>query len=263
MLKTLLRRQEPTRTVRSRAAKRSDNKKFANVTIVRQNFWHFAIWVLLASILFWGWAKLHNPTVLPIRTVNIAGDYHHTATKELQKIITPYVETNFFAVNLWELKSRLLQSPWVADVSIAKVWPQTINIKITEQKPDAVWNNDNLLNGKGEVFSPAKASFPKGLPNFYGPIGQQDVVLKAYRLMQAELLPLKLRIAAIELTERQAWRLQLNNGMYIILGHTDVMKHLQKMVAIYPKIIGSHGNLVNYLDLRYSNGVAVSWKVQN
>ena len=263
MLKTLLRRQETTRTVRTRAAKGSGNKKLANVTIVRQNFWHFAIWFLLASILFWGWAKLHNPAVLPIRTVNIAGDYRHIDTRESQKIIIPYVETSFFAVNLWELKNRLMQSPWIADVSIAKVWPHTINIKITEQKPDAIWNNDNLLNGKGEVFSPAKASFPKGLPNFYGPIGQQEIVLKAYRQMQAQLLPLKLHIAAIELTERQAWRLQLDNGMYIILGRTDVIKHLQKMVTIYPKIIGSHGDLVNYLDLRYSNGLAVSWKAQN
>jgi cell division septal protein FtsQ len=34
-------------------------------------------------------------------------------------------------------------------------------------------------------------------------------------------------------------------------------------VKVYPKIVGMHESDVEYIDLRYSNGIAVKWKGEN
>jgi cell division protein FtsQ len=223
-------------------------------------FWHYLLWMLCISLFLWGWVTLRDPETVPIETVNIAGDYQHIDSKQLQQLVLPYVATGFFSVNLVALKDRLLEVPWVADATISRVWPHTINVTIVEQKASAIWNNYSLINEKGVVFSPPRTTFSFDLPNFYGPIGQQEAVLKNYWVMQNIVKRLGLKILVLQLSPRRAWRLRLSNNVIVVLGQTDVVARLNRLVAIYPKIIGNHSDQVNYVDVRYGNGLAVAWK---
>jgi len=38
------------------------------------------------------------------------------------------------------------------------------------------------------------------------------------------------------------------------------LTHISHFVKVYPKIIGERANQVDYVDLRYSNGLAIHWK---
>src|SRR6185503_4027743 len=47
-------------------------------------------------------------------------------------------EQSIFHVNLEEYRTRLLDSPWVADAVLWRVFPSTVEVRVTERTPLAV-----------------------------------------------------------------------------------------------------------------------------
>jgi cell division protein FtsQ len=52
----------------------------------------------------------------------------------------------------------------------------------------------------------------------------------------------------------------LDNGIFLEAGYKDVLSRLGQLVKVFPKMIGPRIGDVEYIDLRYPNGVAVKWK---
>ncbi|MGE3919467.1 MAG: cell division protein FtsQ/DivIB [Gammaproteobacteria bacterium] len=214
---------------------------------------------LVLSLLWFG-TILHNPKTAPIKFVNIAGQYKHINPAQLQRIMLPYLNTGFFGIDLADLKAHLLEIPWVQDVTIKRIWPNTVNLVIKERQPFALWNESSLLTLQGEVFTPSRDTLPSQGPHFMGPVGQQKWMLDNYKHMLSILQPLGLGVQEIELTKRQAWRLKLTNGLDVILGREDIFPRLERFVGNYGKIIGPRNSQVEYVDLRYTNGLAIKWR---
>ncbi len=59
---------------------------------------------------------------------------------------------------------------------------------------------------------------------------------------------------------RGALEIQLENGLTIKLGRTDIEHKITRFVAIYRQQIYPRRDEIQALDLRYSNGFAVAWK---
>jgi cell division protein FtsQ len=57
-----------------------------------------------------------------------------------------------------------------------------------------------------------------------------------------------------------SWDIELTNGMKMRLGYKDVLTRVSHFVKVYPKIVGERVSDVDYVDLRYPNGLAVRWK---
>ena len=148
----------------------------------------------------------------------------------------------------------------MADVVVRRIWPNQVVITVNEKIPFALWNDASLLSDAGELFSPEMSSYPEGLPQFAGPSGEQILMTKYYAKMSGLLMPLHFKIARLELTPSMAWTITLNNGMKLNVGHKDVLTRISHFVKVYPKIIGDRVADVEYIDLRYSNGMAVRWK---
>lgn len=218
--------------------------------------------ILLLATLIWGWQKLSDPKTLPIRAVQIEGSMPHIDKQALRQAILPAVQVGFLKFDASGLHDRLLQLPWVATAEVKRVWPDSIKIIITEQKPVARFGNDSLVNDQGEVFSLGKTSIPANLPLFVGPLGQQKQMVQAYQAMNQVLAPLSLNIVTLVLDTQQFWRVRLNNGLVIFIGRIDPLKRLERFVEIYPQVIGNRASMVNYVDLRYAHGVAVRYKSQ-
>jgi cell division protein FtsQ len=86
-------------------------------------------------------------------------------------------------------------------------------------------------------------------------------MLQHFKDINRLLQPLHVRILTLELTPYFTWKLRLDNGMMLQLGHKDILTRLAHFVKVYPKIVGSRVADIEYVDLRYPNGVAVRWKV--
>src|SRR5690349_17631344 len=99
--------------------------------------------------------QFHFDRWFPIRDVRIAGVFHSNHD-EVQQLLRPLVNKGFFAIDVVQIKQRLLQLPWVSEVSVKRVWPEAIDIQILEKKSLATWNDSGLISGTGEIFNPPK-----------------------------------------------------------------------------------------------------------
>lgn len=216
----------------------------------------FAIFILLATITY---SKFRTSAYFPISSVKIFG-VKHADRNSVEDLVKPLVDKGFFAVEVDKIKERLLQLPWVSQVVVRRVWPGSVVIAIDEKKPVALWNDKSLLSSEGELFSPALTSFPMNLPQLSGPAGEQLLMAQYYAKINGVLMPLHFKIARLELTPAMTWNLILDNGIKLSVGHKDVLTRLNHFVKVYPKIVGDRVTEVDYIDLRYPNGMAVRWK---
>jgi len=221
----------------------------------------FKIVIVLAVIasLVYALSRNNFAQYFPIKTVRVYGvarvDQH-----EVESVVGPLANRGFFTVNVDYIRDRLLQMPWVSNTLVRRYWPDRIDITIVEKNAIAKWNDQSLISDAGEIFAPEQETFPNHLPVLSGPDGQQMVMLQYYNQINKIFQPLNARIANLELTPFFSWKLILDNGVSVRIGHKDILTRLGHFVKVYPKIIGNHAADVQYIDLRYPNGLAVKWK---
>ncbi len=205
------------------------------------------------------YGSLHETRYFPVQLVHVYGA-QHVEHAELQNLLKPLVAHNFFSVDMELIKDRLHQFSWVENITVRRVWPDRVDIIIAEHCPVASWRDGSLLSANGDLFSPGEYKAPADLPRFLGPDGGQGLMLQFFNDFNRELQPLHAKITTLELTPYELWHLTLDNGIRLRLTHKNSLTHLGQFVKVYPKIIGAKAKDVEYVDLRYPNGMAVKWK---
>lgn len=219
--------------------------------------------LLLVSALVLGWLKLTNPETFPIYDVKIDGHYARVDHNALRQTILPFIQKGFVMIDTAGLQDRLLQLSWVETAKVRRIWPDKIVITLTEQHPIARFSKNILLNAEGGLFNVKPSTIPAGLPLFIGPPDQQKLMIQAYQTMGAALAPLNRKITILASDTQQFWRLQLDNGIVLLIGKIDPLARLQRFIAVYPQVIGNKAAIIDYIDLRYNHGMAVHFKSQN
>jgi cell division protein FtsQ len=222
--------------------------------------------MLLGALIFssvYALSQIKLSEYFPIKTVKVYG-IHRVDRDEMKAQLLPLVSRGFFTIDVDYIRERLIQIPWVSNTAVRRTWPDQITITVREKEPVARWNAKSLLSDVGELFSPKQQeSYPMDLPTFLGPDGQQILMLQYFYEINRLLMPIHARISSLELTPYSTWKVILNNGMTLQMGHKDVLTRLSHFVTVYPKIVGHRVEDVEYVDLRYSNGVAVRWKTNH
>lgn len=203
--------------------------------------------------------------------------------------------SNFFTLNLEEMRQIMLSMPWVKDVKISRVWNGKLIIDITEYSPFAHWGeNQNISNNfadneqqqkqtlidkNGNSFTiPSDYSVtPKNIPYFYAPDGTEKQLIEYYLKFCEILKPLNLRPIQIYLSPRLSWELRLDNGWLIKLGRDKdnakstykinlTEQRLQRFVNNFDNIskkiknMGLSNNDFESIDLRYKLGMTIDFK---
>lgn len=227
-----------------------------------------------------GWDYLQTGGIFPIAVVKVEADYAHLSPQELEKAISGDLPASFWTVDIRSLKNRLKAIAWVQSVSIEKVWPETLKIRVNEKKVLARWGNKGLISDKKEIFYPAHMSLDtekfNDLPKLYGPSGREQVVLSHYDTMSNMLQSKHLSLKTLLLSDSSAWVLRLENGTLLLLGIDEPLKRLSRFLRSYDTIFNSEaeewqnsdqklGKPVNQrvarrVDLRYPHGMAVAWE---
>jgi cell division protein FtsQ len=215
---------------------------------------------LMGATLALGVQWLQDPYRFPLRAVKITSKLRHLEKDELQQALAPYVRGGFFTVDVTGIHDSVQALPWVYRATVRRDWPDRLIISFVEQEPVARWGKDALLNRYGEIFVPRKLPEELALPLLSGPEGHERTVLEQYRQCVQTLSPLGLHIARIELNERRAWRIGLDNAVQLELGRVDTALRLQRFVRTYPEVFAGHLEALKSVDLRYSNGFSVYWQ---
>ncbi|WP_458527160.1 cell division protein FtsQ/DivIB [Onishia taeanensis] len=196
----------------------------------------------------------------PIERVSIRGELEHVNAGYLREQLAPLVEgQSWLALDLGELRQRVRDIDWLAEVRVSRQWPDALVLELFEQEPVARWHDEELLNPRGEPFAYGSVAPPEGLPDLAGPTGSGAEVLAYYDRLQRHFAALGVKIRQLRLEPRGAWRLQLDSGVWVMLGRSDRDARLARLESAWRRQLGSEASQIRYIDLRYPNGVAVAW----
>jgi len=223
--------------------------------------WLTALVVLLlfAGSGVWGVITLRDPAVLPLKIVRIDGELRNLDRRALEQAVGGVVEGNFFTVDLDAVRAAALKLDWVDQVTVRRIWPDTLNMWVEEQQPVARWGDSRLVNGRGGVFTPEPEALKTELPSLVGPDDSAAEMVARYQRMSRRFIALKLDITRLVRDGRGAWTVGFKQGMELKLGHTDTEARVDRFVQLYPRLEQAEKRRVKRVDMRYANGVAVLW----
>ena len=101
---------------------------------------------------------------------------------------------------------------------------------------------------------------PAELPRLDGPEDQASVVARRYLDIRDKLIPLGLDVRELEVDERGAWEMTLQNGVGVRLGRRDVDDRTSLFLDVVANIVSSREAEIDFVDMRYSNGFSIGWK---
>jgi len=127
----------------------------------------------------------------------------------------------------------LMRNPWIADATVLKLYPDRLQISITERLPLALWQKDgrvSVIAADGTVLEEFNGRRFMDLPlvvgdgaerqarDFLGMIGRYPTIRQAIE-------------ASVFVAERR-WNLRLKSGIDVRLPDSDVEQALQTLVAL-------------------------------
>ena len=211
------------------------------------------------------------PTVLAINEVQVSGELHFIDKDTVRSIVEDNISGGFFTVDLNHVRQRLLQEPWINNVSLRRQWPAGVAVFVEEHMPVAYWNDDGYISESGSVFKPEIIDKNLNLPLLNGPDGQHGNVWKFMNVLYKEMAQLGYAVTSLGLDARRAWRLEITNaasaaheadgkGIDVRLGRFDTEKRMQRFIRMLPALASKKefsDNKIEVIDMRYPNGFAV------
>jgi cell division protein FtsQ len=200
----------------------------------------------------------------PVERVEFAEPLTHTRREDVERVLRPVLQGNFFSVNLETARGALERLPWVRKVQVRRQWPARLQIQVEEQRAVARWGEGRgeLVNSYGEVFAAgAGEDRLTTLPLLYGPPGTAAEVLAHYGDLTGQFAAVGERPAQLLLTPRLAWQLKLASGVLLNLGREQpkapLAARLQRFIEVWPETVGKLPTRPEMIDLRYPNGFAM------
>lgn len=200
-----------------------------------------------------------NSPYFPIKQVQMTQPLQRVGAKQVQSIVRQHLQGNIFKADVNAAQAAFARLPWVGKAQVKRVWPDKVEVALTERVPVARWGQSRLVDSNGVVFD-AATDEPFPLFVVEGSDAQPAVVpLMVARLanFQAALRPLGLPITELHYSERSAWQLVLNNGITVRLGREDVDTRLRHFVWAWPSLLREQAATIDYVDMRYKDGFAL------
>lgn len=196
----------------------------------------------------------------PISAISIEGPFQRVSALQIEEAISGELEKGFLSASLPQIRETIVALPWIDKANVARRWPSTIEISVTEQIPAARWGKSGLLNTRGELFVTEARHVPAELPRLSGPQGQYALVAARYLDLREKLIPLGLDVRRVYVDARGAWEMTLANGIEIRFGRRNVAERVQLFLDVAANIISKREQDIDFVDMRYVNGFSIGWK---
>ena len=154
-------------------------------------------------------------------------------------------------------RARIEKLQWVADARVQRLWPNRLQVIITERRPLALWQRGgslSLIDSQGAAVFGVDPSAYGNLPLVVGD-GAAEVA-QDFLLLLAQYPTLEPRVRAVVRVGGRRWSLRLENGVAVELPELEVAEALNDLV----KLDGRHRILsrnIEGVDLRLADRVVV------
>ena len=162
-----------------------------------------------------------------INNVKVSGNAETSEIDILEKIGLDGT-TSLMALDVAATREALKTLPWVLDAEVRKVYPDTIQIKLSERTAFGIWQHGqalSLIQQDGSVIAPLRDNKFAYLPLFVG----RDAEKGAAEIMADfdQWPDVKKRVKAFMRVAGRRWDVQLDNGVVIKLPE----HHMERAMA--------------------------------
>lgn len=234
--------------------------------------------VLIIGLLVAGIA-VYNSNLFTISNVSVKGVEHLTAT-EMTELASVPAGTTLLRVDEAGIKERLLQEAWVKEVAVNRVFPDTLELDITERTiaaivevpvenaqktetwaiaSDGIWLMNIPPEGSAEastvsikVYEDAASvlritGVPYGLIPEVGSYCSDDNVNNALAIVDGFSTDLANQVKTVSATGTETTTLILDNGIEIAFGTADNIREKERVCLA---LMEEHPGQVTYINVR-------------
>lgn len=169
---------------------------------------------------------------LKIEAIRITGQ-SETAELEILELLAIPGHASIATFDVNAARERLQQIPWVESATIRKVYPDRLEVEITEREPFAVWQRDGevvLIDADGALLSDYISPRYRDLPVLVGAGAEAQAVEILELIAQFPALHAQMRGATLVSDRR--WNLTLDNGIVIMLPEDDPVPALIQLETL-------------------------------
>ena len=219
--------------------------------------------ILIATVFaasLYGIGFIYKQIDAPLTRVVVGGDFINLEEQDLASLVKAEIDGGFLSMNLNNLREQLQQHPWIHEVSVRKEWPSTLKVEVVEEVPIARWGHKGFLNRLGERLELPENSTLKSLPVIESEFGTSQDMIKQYQIVSELLVPTRLKLAELQRDSVGAWQVNTVPGIKLVLGREQIVEKIRRFVIVWRSGLELQMDNISLIDLRYPNGIAVSWK---
>ncbi len=224
----------------------------------------------LAAVAAVGGALLTAPSLAVDRI--LVGGHARLSAGEVEALLDGLRGRNIFRVDLESYRQRVLRSPWVDSVSLWRVLPSTIEVRVVERQPMVLARLGQelyLMDDQGAIiaeFGPEYREFDLPIADGLGsasgrggPRVDPDRVRLARQFLGAlDVRPdLRQRVSQMNVSNaRDVVVLLEDDAALLHLGDADFVERLEFYLELLPTL-GDQFRDIDYVDLRFGRHVVV------
>ncbi len=269
--------QRPLTSVRVGDLDRADRAARAQRTY-RRHLVRLGVAAAFVVALLAGGIVLYNSDAFSIESVSVQGVEHLTAA-EMEQLAGVPAGTTLLRVDAGAIESRLLMDAWVQDVSVNRLFPNTLEIAVTERTiaavvnvatdnasssqdwaiaSDGMWlmpipdqNSEAGRNTSPKVYEDAAAvlhiaDVPYGVEPKVGTYCSDSNVNNALSIVDGMTTDLAGRVTTVKATETESTTLVLDTGVEIVFGSAQDIRDKERVCL---EIMQQHPDVV-YINVR-------------
>ena len=195
----------------------------------------------------------------PIKSVQVLGKMQYISEVSVKNILNKNISGGFFNINIKTIQQQILNIPGVSSVSIKRIWPDKLLVKLRERQVIAIWKDNFLVSPIGFIFEYSNVGDLTRLPRLY--------CEKKYLIKVIHMLNMMNKIIYTENNSNLDLKsLSYSSGNVIIkfkneiinLGSENIFDRLKLFLKYRPMLIEKDiKNTPLKVDMRYPNGFSV------
>lgn len=165
--------------------------------------------------------------------------------------------TSLVGFDVQDARDRIASLPWVEEASVRKIYPSTLEVKIVEREPFAIWQQGSrlsLIESDGRTIAPLSGARYRALPLVVG-VGAEEPAA-GFVAKVAAYPDLASRVRGYVRVSERRWDLRLENGMTVKLperGEDDALRDLLALDHRY----GLLSRDIETVDMRFADRLVV------
>ena len=236
---------------------------------------------LYLFFLCYSWVISHEHFRLKNVVIEVVNNDNPNIDKqEIQQAIKSTLNGTTLSTDLKKMVELILDNPWIEQVVIRRVWPNTIVLRVQERRLIALWNSKFLISEFGEVTNIPVSDYKKVekksgcyLMRIEGPKDFLSKIVTRAEKTNNLLANINKKLSHLILTEQFSWEAKTTGGMTLRFGGEDLQGPMFYRLENFTKSYSSLANKlaekgirspeIHYVDLRYAKGFAIKTKNKN